>query len=866
MATYLNTSSRTTKPSSSDKKEPIGRSTSLFGVFLGFIKEATDVQRNGRLRVWIPEFGSAPDNPAGWTPVSYCSPFAGATNVGTISNTDTHSFDQTQTSYGMWMIPPDINNEVLVMFINGDSSRGVWIGCLYNQFMNNMIPGMASDAKNWEYPGKVIPVAEYNKWDDIDVPDTAIKPYEKTKFKGVGNQGLINDPERGTTTSGARREAPSTVFGIITPGPIIDPTVTSDKFRRKGGSSFIMDDGDNTEYIQLVTKTGAQIRLDETNGFVYLLNRDGTAWIQMDQGGNIDIFSALSISLRGQKDINIRADRNVNIEAGQNVYIKAAQDTVEDTTVFTYDVNNKPDTKSIPVYSYVGEGNGDGGNIVMQALNNWHSTTTQNAYLTVLNSDMEIDINNAFKLTTATGGQDYNSDKGIKMSTKAAIDLVATGNIRVGSNGSISVVGMSDVVLCTSANLSLNASGNIIETAAGAYSLDAASVGIGTSVGINGNLDLTGNITAGTIVGNFPGLRSGSGASTGGPGAAPATLNPLVAEAAMTSAVAKPAEVKPLNDKINILATWEPTIKYPEWKQNTAYNSGDIVIYNKVIYIANKGGAPASPTFDASKWTILIPEDKFKRKAEPLETTVSRFPTYEPCPEHNKFSLGSTSGYTPPASQTSNTYAGSAGGGGPAGPAGGGATTTPPTSTAPGATNKDVKGDPPDASAVSSDFDMKAFKCQLINNEGYKEVSYLDTEKLPTGGIGHLLRSDEKSQYPVPTPISADTVDKWFQADTVIALGIAQRVYGSDCWSKMSGLRKRACADLAYGCGEVGLKKWVKFNAAMKAQDYDTAARELQDSIWWGQTKIRGPRILSLIKNIDPYPALNNPNCAKYAK
>ena len=122
---YLNTSTRTTKSTSTDNFQAAGRSTSLFGVFLGFIKEATDVQRNGRLRVWIPEFGSAPENEDGWTIVNYCSPFAGATNVNTISDTDTHSFDQTQTSYGMWMIPPDVGNEVLVMFINGDSSRGI---------------------------------------------------------------------------------------------------------------------------------------------------------------------------------------------------------------------------------------------------------------------------------------------------------------------------------------------------------------------------------------------------------------------------------------------------------------------------------------------------------------------------------------------------------------------------------------------------------------------------------------------------------------------------------------------------------------------------------------------------------------------
>ena len=843
---YINTSTRTTKPTSNDNFQPAGRSTALFGVFLGFIKDATDVQRNGRLRVWIPELGSAPDNNDGWITVNYCSPFAGATNVNTISQTDTHSFDKTQTSYGMWMIPPDINNEVIIMFLNGDPSRGIWIGCLYNQFMNNMIPGMAADSKNWEYPGKIIPVAEYNKWDEIDRPDQASKPYEKTKFKGVGNQGLITDKGRGITTSSARREAPSRVFGIITPGPLVDDTVTSDKFRRKGGSSFIMDDGDGTEYVQLVTKTGAQIKLDETNGFVYLINRDGTAWIQMDQKGNIDIFSAADISLRGQRDVNIRADRNVNIEAGQNIFMKAAKDTTQETTVFTYDVNNVPKTKTIPVWNYKGEGNGQGGNIVMQALNNWHSTTQKSAFLTVIENNIDVDIGNTFNLTTQRGAQNYNSKLGIKMTTDAAFDIGGTGNIRIGSNGIVSVVGIGGIVVCTDADISLNATGNIIETAAGSYSLDAMSVGIGTSVSIDGNLDVTGNITGGTIVGNFPGLRDGPGATTGGPGAAPSINSPLVAEKALAAAMAIPAEVKPLVEKINILATWIPTVTYPKWQQNTAYKSGDLVTNNDIIYIANAGGAPASTTFDSLKWTILIPEDKFKRKAESVETTVSRFPTYEPCPEHETFSFGSITGYTPKQTEGAKTYEGS-------GAPGSTTTSSPAPNTNPGANNKDIPATPADESATTKDFNMPAYECQLKINEGVKYASYKDSRGLPTGGIGHLLRTNEIPQFPVPSPISAEQVSSWFQSDSPISISGAQRLLGIDCWGNLTDIRKRACADLVYNMGEGGLSKFKNFLTAMKASDYNAAGAALRDSAWFKQVGQRGPRIITMIvQNIDP--------------
>src|SRR5271165_3244592 len=142
--TYLNQHARTTSPTKTDLMQQAGRLPLLNGVYQAYIKDASDVQRNGRLRVWLPELGSDPNNDNAWIIVDYCSPFMGATNVDTISPGNTQTFGGTQTSYGMWMVPPDINNIVVVMFINGDQARGIWIGCMLNQFMNNMVPGMSA--------------------------------------------------------------------------------------------------------------------------------------------------------------------------------------------------------------------------------------------------------------------------------------------------------------------------------------------------------------------------------------------------------------------------------------------------------------------------------------------------------------------------------------------------------------------------------------------------------------------------------------------------------------------------------------------------------------------------------------------------
>ena len=805
---YINTSTRTTKSTSTENFQAAGRSSSLFGVFLGFIKEATDVQRNGRLRVWIPEFGSAPENEDGWTIVNYCSPFAGATNVNSISATDTQSFDQTQTSYGMWMVPPDVGNEVLVMFINGDSSRGVWIGCLYNQFMNNMVPGMAADSKNWQYPGKVVPVAEYNKWGNVVEPDRAIKPYQKTKFKGLGNQGLITDPGRGITSSGARREAPSAVFGIITPGPVIDTNVTSDKYRRKGGSSFIMDDGIGTEYVQLVTKTGAQIRLDETNGFVYLINRDGTAWVQMDKTGNIDIFGAGDISCRAQRDINFRADRNVNIEAGQNIFMKAAKDTKQESTVFTYDVNNIPQTKNIPVWAYKGEGLGDGGNIIMQALNNTHTTVKNNSYLTI-GTNQEITVGSTVDMSV---GSEYNL-------TSPSIRNVGAVKVR----GTLDVTGAVQF-------------GNTLGVVS---SLNAGS--LSTSGSLNASTgSFLGSVNGGAS--EFTSVKASIDNNPGNPGTA-GTAGPAVN--IPTPPAVMPAEVKPLLEKMNILATWLPTVTYPSWQSNVSYAPGAIVIYNNITYIANKN-VTASPTFISTQWTIFVSDDKFKRNAASLNTTVSRLPTYEPCPEHETFKFVSTNGYTPAQNEGDKTYEGSGG-------AGNSASVSPVTNTTPGANNTEIPPDPVTDSVVSKDFNMAAYQCQLKIHEGVKYVSYLDSLGLPTAGIGHLLRANEVSTYPVPTAVSEAQVNTWFNQDAPTSIKGVQELLGMDVWANLSDIRKRASADLCYNMGKGRLSKFRRFIAGMKANDWNLAGASLRDSVWFTQVGRRGPNIITMIvNNVDP--------------
>ena len=204
---------RTVESAKAYDLEPEGRATQLDKIYIGFVKAVNDQQRMGRIKVWIPEISGASTDESQWYICSYASPFAGATSI--YDSTNGPTWENTQRSYGFWFVPPDLENEVLVCFIGGDPGRGVWFGCLYQQNMNHMVPGIPADANS-----NNLPVAEYNKLKATTAVNTATAPIYKPLADQLKIQGLDVDEQRGQSTAGARRESPiNSVSSLINNSP-----------------------------------------------------------------------------------------------------------------------------------------------------------------------------------------------------------------------------------------------------------------------------------------------------------------------------------------------------------------------------------------------------------------------------------------------------------------------------------------------------------------------------------------------------------------------------------------------------------------------------------------------------------------------
>jgi hypothetical protein len=324
--------------------------------------------------------------------VKFASPFFGSTAFefmgkntasrnlqdATLSNTQ-DAFNDTQKSYGMWFVPPDVGVTVLVVFVNGDSSNGFWIACVPPTFNTHMVPAIGGseavdldDADKKKFATKQpLPVAEVNKRInkienrvDIDNIKKPLHPIAEAFLK----QGLLEDDIRGVTTTTSRREVPSAVFGISTPGPldkrsgskrapigkIQNKSPNPVPVSRLGGTTLVMDDGDDryqrkksagelgqgdayidildpnnkekgdptipyNEYFRVRTRTGHQLLLHNSEDLIYIGNAKGTTWIELTSNGKIDIYAQDSISIHTETDLNIRADRDINMEAGRNI-------------------------------------------------------------------------------------------------------------------------------------------------------------------------------------------------------------------------------------------------------------------------------------------------------------------------------------------------------------------------------------------------------------------------------------------------------------------------------------------------------------------------------------------------------------------
>lgn len=272
------------------------------GVYFGIVVENADPSQAGRVQVHISSLYASivPSN-------AQMSKKAGSGYLGAIWCQRLMPYGGTtgDSSYGMFGPPPNPGDEVLVAF-SGESDRGVIVGIVPDIKRYQNTTGANSRITQ---DGTFAPAREPDR--TAEVPDTP--PEAHPIAERIREQGLEADGVRGQNFSSHVRDPASRVWGVSSPA----------------GHSIVMDDGtsedNNFNLMRFRSGGGAQILMDDNNGFIYIINQSGSGWIEINRNGDFDIFSGGNINIHTAGEFNVHADGNINMQGDNGVNIKAGQ-------------------------------------------------------------------------------------------------------------------------------------------------------------------------------------------------------------------------------------------------------------------------------------------------------------------------------------------------------------------------------------------------------------------------------------------------------------------------------------------------------------------------------------------------------------
>ena len=156
-------------------------------------------------------------------------------------------------------------------------------------------------------------------------------------------------------------------------------------------------------------------------------------------------------------------------------------------------------------------------------------------------------------------------------------------------------------------------------------------------------------------------------------------------------------------------------------------------------------------------------------------------------------------------------------------------------------------------------YDRQDLIEKLIVSEGLRLQVYKDTLGIDTIGIGRNLedRGISKEELDWMDIPSIDHVYEWgiTEADAVylatndVQIVEEELVRAHPCVDRLDSVRQLILIDMAFNMGVPRLCKFKKMWAAVEAEDFPTAAKEMLDSRWATQVKGRATKLANAMHN-----------------
>lgn len=330
---------------------------------IGTVIDTNDPMQWGRIRVVVTAWGDSLDHKVDGMPwAMYVSPFGGQTSSGT-RGPGTESSAAGGIAYGMWAIPK-IGAQVLVISLDEDHQQRLYLGCVYDAFASHTMPHgrwIADDHPAIkDNKSKAAPYGPFSSNDKLIQPlasnmqqafgqldvnfewqtrvaDYAVSRLDVSHLHHTSSQ-VQDDADTKlddwTYTQGYQvsRLDPHTTSSIT--GKNYDSQIIS--MTSPGFHSMSMDDRMENCRMRFRTTSGHQILLDDTNERIYIATAQGNNWIEMDQSGNIDIFTSNKVSIRASQDINLTSDKSIRMHAKEGIHMHSDKDIRLDSLTDTH--------------------------------------------------------------------------------------------------------------------------------------------------------------------------------------------------------------------------------------------------------------------------------------------------------------------------------------------------------------------------------------------------------------------------------------------------------------------------------------------------------------------------------------------------
>ena len=139
---------------------------------------------------------------------------------------------------------------------------------------------------------------------------------------------------------------------------------------------------------------------------------------------------------------------------------------------------------------------------------------------------------------------------------------------------------------------------------------------------------------------------------------------------------------------------------------------------------------------------------------------------------------------------------------------------------------------------------------EIAEDEGVKYETYRCSLGHLTGGIGHLITEWDEEVYagPIGTKIPHQQVDDWFSRDIEVTIKDCKILFND--FNNLPEEAQLVIANMCFQLGRPRLSKFKNFIAAVKDDDWQRAADEMQDSRWYKQTTARADRLIARISKL----------------